>query len=107
MGITGGVGHRQWGWWCFVTWHRGPRVTLQAEARSGGVGWVAAHRSNRGMVVVIKPGKKKMLVSKKIEVNSKKHTGGPNDASHRLGALCLFIHGGKVPSWVACVSREG
>ena len=39
----------QAGWWCFVTWHWGPVATLQAEAHSGNVGWVVAHRGDRGM----------------------------------------------------------
>ena len=49
------------------------------------------------MVVVIKM----MFVSKKRS----QYTRGPNDTSHHLGALCSFIHGGEVPSWVAYQGR--
>ena len=54
----------QAGWRCYVMWHQEPVATLQAEAHSSGIGWVAAHRGDVGIVIVIKPEKKIKLVGK-------------------------------------------
>ena len=96
----------QAGWWCCVTWHlswsrnkthchpasRG----LQQQCRAGG----GSQGRWRGgdVVIVIKPKTEMKLVSKKKEINNKKHTQGPSDTSCQLGTLHSFVCGCKVPS---------